>query len=71
MRSGQYDKAIDRFQQIIRLNPDNTQAQFYLGVSYFETGRKEEARKVFTLVKQKETDPAVQASVTEYLQKLN
>jgi tetratricopeptide (TPR) repeat protein len=71
MRSGQYDKAIDRFQQIIRLNPDNTQAQFYLGVSYFETGKKEEARKVFTLVKQKETDPAVQASVTEYLQKLN
>jgi len=71
MRSNQYDKAIERFKQIIGMNPDNMQAQYYLGVSYAESGKKEEARKILNLVKQREPDPAVQASVDEYLQKLN
>ncbi|MES2733325.1 MAG: tetratricopeptide repeat protein [Bacteroidota bacterium] len=71
IRSNQYGKAIDRFLQIVQLNPDNMQAQYYLGVCYIETGKKEEARKVFNLVKLKEADPAVQASVAEYLKKLN
>ncbi|MBC7920769.1 MAG: tetratricopeptide repeat protein [Ferruginibacter sp.] len=71
IRSGQYDKAIERFERIIELNPDNGQAQFYLGVSYAETGRKQEAKRLFTLVKQRETDPAILASATEYLQKLD
>jgi tetratricopeptide (TPR) repeat protein len=70
IRSNQYDKAIERFKQIIQINPDHLQAQYYLGVCYAETGKKQEARKVFNLVKEKETDPAVQASVAEYLQKL-
>ena len=71
MRSNQYDKAIERFKQIIEANPDNMQAQYYLGVSYAESGKKEEAKKILNLVKQREPDPAVQASVDEYLQKLN
>jgi outer membrane protein len=71
IRSGQYDKAIERFQQVIQINPEHMQAQYYLGVCYVETGKKAEARKVFQLVKEKESDPAVQASVAEYLEKLN
>ena len=70
IRSNQYDKAIERFRQIIQINPDHTQAQYYLGVCYAETGDKKEARKVFTLVKKQEMDPAIQASVEAYLKKL-
>ena len=71
IRSGQYDKAIERFERILELNSDNGQAQFYLGMSYAETGRKQEAKRLFNLVKQKETDPAILASATEYLKKLD
>jgi tetratricopeptide (TPR) repeat protein len=71
IRSNQYDKAIERFRQVIQINPEHMQAQYYLGVCYIETGKKAEARKVFQLVKEKESDPAVQASVAEYLEKLN
>ena len=71
IRSSQYDKAIARFEQIIAANPDHVQAHYYLGVCYVETGRKEEARKVFDWVQQRDSDPALQASVDEYLKKLN
>jgi outer membrane protein len=71
IRSGQYDKAIERFRQVIQINPEHMQGHYYLGVCYVETGKKAEARKAFLLVKEKESDPAVQASVAEYLEKLN
>lgn len=71
MQSGQYDRAIERFTQIMKLNPTNAEARLYLAISYVETGRKKEAKELFTSLKSEEKDPAIQATVTEYLQKLN
>lgn len=70
MQSKQYDRAIERFEKLIKLEPGNLQAQFLLGVSYFETGAKEKAKAQFARVKEMDEDPSVQASVDEYLNQL-
>ncbi|MDX5444385.1 MAG: tetratricopeptide repeat protein [Hymenobacteraceae bacterium] len=71
IQSGQYDKALERFRKLVAVNPKSVNGNFYLGVSLAETGQKEEAIKVFNKVKQLESDPALHASVDEYLKKLN
>lgn len=70
MQSQQYDKAIDRFEKLTTLEPDNLQAQFLLGVSYFEAGEKAKAKTQLLRVKEMDNDPSVQASVDEYLNQL-
>jgi cytochrome c-type biogenesis protein CcmH/NrfG len=70
MQSGQYDKAIERFEQVLKAHPENDQAKFYLGVSYAESGHGDEAKELLQEVKKKNNDPAVQATVDEYLKKL-
>ena len=71
IQSGQFDRARDYFERLVRKNPKNLKAQFYLGLSYFQLGEKEEARKQFELVKSMENDPAVLSTVEGYLQELN
>ena len=70
MRSNQFDKAIARFRQILKNNPSNTKALFYMGISLAETGKKAEARQALEEVARKDSDPAVQAAIKETLQKL-
>jgi tetratricopeptide (TPR) repeat protein len=70
MQSGQYDKAVARFEQILRAAPGNTRARFYLGVSLKELGRPAEARRELERVKREDADPAVQATVDDYLAQL-
>jgi tetratricopeptide (TPR) repeat protein len=70
MQSGQYDKAIARFEQLLGINPEDTKAQFYLAMSLAEAGKKQEAIKWFEAVKKADKDPAIQAAVDDYLQKL-
>ena len=71
VQSGQYDRAVEYFKQLVSINPQNMQAQFYLGLSYYELGEKGKARKQFELVKGIEDDPAVIATVEGYLKELN
>jgi tetratricopeptide (TPR) repeat protein len=70
MQSGQYEKAIERFEQVLKMHPDNSQAKFYLGISYAETGHSAEAKDLLKEIKKTNNDPAVQATVDEYLKKL-
>ena len=70
MQSKQFDKAIVRFKKILEKSPKNTKAQFYLGVSLAETGKKEEAKTLLKNVQAVEKDPAIQAAITETLEKL-
>ncbi len=70
MQSGQYDRAVERFKTLAQLNPGHLQAQFLLGVSYFEAGNKAQAKEQFEKVKSMDTDPSVTASVDEYLNQL-
>ena len=71
MRSNQYTKAVGRFEQILASHPENTKAQFYLGVCLVELGRTDEAKKVLADVKKKEKDPVIQQAIGELEQRLN
>ncbi len=70
MRSNQYERAIERFRQILVTNPASRKAQFYLGVSLAEAGQKAEAKQVLARVKQQEKDPQILAAVREYEERL-
>lgn len=65
MRSNQYDRAIERFRQILAVNPNSRKARFYLGVSLVEKGEKAEAKEVLAEVKATEKDPQILAAVKE------
>lgn len=70
IQSNQYDKAVERFEKLVSLYPDNLQGQFYLGLSYKETGKNQKARKQFEKVKTLDSDPEVQATVDSYLEEI-
>ena len=70
IQSQQFNKAIERFEKLTQSHPGHLEGQFYLGVSYFEAGKKTKARDQFELVKTMDQDPEVLASVDEYLEKL-
>ncbi len=70
IQSNQYDRAIERFEQLVGLDPENVQAQFYLGLSYFEAGRKTMAKKQFEKVKTLDSDPEIQAAADGYLEEI-
>jgi tetratricopeptide (TPR) repeat protein len=70
VQSGQWDKAAERFQDLVEVNPEHVEGTFYLAVSLAEIGKKEEAIRTFNKVKTMSSDPALNASVDEYLAKL-
>ncbi|MEO7524661.1 MAG: tetratricopeptide repeat protein [Ferruginibacter sp.] len=49
--SGQYDKAVERFQKVIAKEPDNIEAIAFLADTYAAKGDKEEAIKWYTVSK--------------------
>jgi tetratricopeptide (TPR) repeat protein len=65
MRSNQYNKAVERFGQILRNNPNNNKVRFYMGVSLAQTGKKKEALEALLKVKETEKDPSILAAIQE------
>ncbi len=55
--SGQFDKAIMRFQKVVTAQPDNAEAVAYLADAYAGKGDKEEAIKWYTVSKRLVNDP--------------
>jgi len=51
IQSGQNDKAKERFQKILQLEPQNTEAMYFLGITEAQLGHKEEAIRVFEMCK--------------------
>ena len=70
VQSGQYDKAAERFEKLIKLSPENIQAHYWLGVSYFELKDNKKAKTQFEAVKKLDGDPEVQASADSYLERI-
>lgn len=67
--SGQYEKAIDRFQTVCRLEPGNLDAILLLAEVYERTGKKTEAidwyQKSLPLVKQADIRKAIEQRIAE------
>lgn len=70
-QSGQYEKAIGRFETVLSLNPENINACFYLAEALLQLGKEKEARpwveKGISMAKEEDT----KASFLELKQQLN
>jgi len=71
MQSGQYDKAVGRFEKLITIDSSNILAKYYLAESYYKSGREKDATIWFQKLKIESTDPAIIESVEKYLKILN
>jgi Flp pilus assembly protein TadD len=70
IQSGQYQRAVERLEELVKINPNHTQGQLLLGIAFMNTGDKPKAKQQFEKVKQMDNDPAVQATVDSYLNDL-
>ncbi|MCW5911384.1 MAG: tetratricopeptide repeat protein [Cyclobacteriaceae bacterium] len=71
VQSRQYDRAIERLEELKAVNPNHIQGALMLGVAYLNKGNKNKARQQFELVKTLDKDPAVQATADSYLKDLD
>lgn len=69
--SGQYEKAIERFEKLTQLDPKNPEAQFYLGYCFFELGKKDESKVYFQEVLDLEISGDLVKASEDYLKRIN
>ncbi|MBC7935775.1 MAG: tetratricopeptide repeat protein [Rhizobacter sp.] len=63
--SGQYDKAIERFQKVVAAQPTNLEAVAFLADTYAAHGNKAEAVKWYNISKRMVNEPAYSKQVDE------
>jgi tetratricopeptide (TPR) repeat protein len=68
--SGQYDKAIERLQKVVKAQPDNFEAVVLLADTYAAKGDKAEAIKWYLVSKRLMTDPHYSQEVDERIKQL-
>lgn len=68
--SGQFERAIQRFQTIIELDPQNVEAYYYLGEAFFGIGDKEKAIDALKECKKLVKNPTFAKELEEYIQKI-
>ncbi|RKR81622.1 tetratricopeptide repeat protein [Mucilaginibacter gracilis] len=69
MKSGQYQKAVERFKTLIA-QKDELEPNFYLAESYKQLGMKQEAIAAYQKCKSMMPDPAFGARIDEYIKEL-
>ncbi len=69
MKSGQFEKAVDRFKTVLKLKPD-FETYFYLAESYKQLGRKNEAIAAYQKCKELVADPVFGQRIEEYIKEL-
>jgi len=69
--SGQLDKAVERFETLLALDPKNPEAHFYVGYCLFELGRKEESKSYFQKVIELGIDGDFVNASRDYLKRIN
>ena len=65
--SQQFEKALERFEKLVSVYPDHLEGNFYLGMSYFETGDLDKAKVQIEKVKQMDSNEVVLQAVDEFL----
>ena len=69
MKSGQFEKAVDRFNTVLKQKPD-FETYFYLAESYKQLGRKNEAIAAYQKCKELMPDPVFGQRIDEYIKEL-
>jgi tetratricopeptide (TPR) repeat protein len=70
IQSGQFDKAEERFQKLIQLQPFNPEYYFYLGEVYAKAGNTAKAIKTYETCKTLLKDEAAKKEIETLIQKL-
>lgn len=70
IQSGQLDKALDRFNKILRIKPDYIQAYIYLGQIYADMGKKQEAIDMLQQYMKKSNDNNINQQVEQFINEL-
>ena len=71
IKSGQFEKAIERFEKVLTINPKRNEAQILLGESYMKTGNKEKALENLEKAKKQATDPQLIQEVSSLISQVN
>lgn len=67
VRSGQFDKAIKRFEMILNKYPDNSEALYFMAEAYKGKGDKQKAIELFEKCKRIVNKPEFSKEVDEYI----
>ncbi|HNQ11675.1 MAG TPA: tetratricopeptide repeat protein [Bacteroidia bacterium] len=70
IRSGQYEKAIERFEHLLKTDPSRIEVYLYLGESYQQIGNKNEAIRQFNLFLQYSDDEDLKTEVKSYINQI-
>lgn len=70
MQSRQFDKAVDRFKEVLKLDRDNVDAKIGLAYSYIELGKTEDAKALLNEITELDLDPIVKDEVRKTLNSL-
>jgi tetratricopeptide (TPR) repeat protein len=66
MQTGQYDKAISRFEHVLSVDPKDEIVKYYLGEAYLAAGKNAQAKEILTELA-KSTDEAIKAQAKDRL----
>jgi len=70
VQSGQFDKAINRLQKVIKMRPDFFVAYLYLGQAYQQSGNIPQAIESLEKYRNEINDPALRDEVQKYIEQL-
>ncbi len=70
IQSGQYNKAVERFEALIEHHPENIEGQFWLGLAYKSAGQLDQAREHLNKVKAKTNNPEITVTIDDILKDL-
>jgi len=66
IQSNQFDKAVGRFESLLRIEPNNEYAKFYLAVSFQSLGKSKAAQKVFKDIEATCKNPQILHALQQY-----
>jgi cytochrome c-type biogenesis protein CcmH/NrfG len=71
VRSGQYEKAAERFETVLRINPANVEARYLLGRTYMELKKNDLALENLEKVKRFTNDESIIKEVNSLISQIN
>ena len=70
IRSGQYDKAIERYQEVVKLEPMNVKAHYALAQMYQSLGKNQEAVASYNKCLALSDDKELKSEIEQIIKKL-
>lgn len=71
VRSGQMEKAAERFEKVLSINPKRVEARYILGQTYMKLGNTEKALLNLEQVKKESSDPQLIEEVNSLISQIN